>query len=193
MTAYRSQKPKPKIKSGKVLLAEPFMLDPNFRRSVVMVCEHSHDDGTVGFILNKPLNVRVNELVSDLASIESPIYFGGPVATDSIHFLHNVGELLEESIPVLRGVYWGGDFEKLKFLIESKLILAHNIRFFVGYSGWSPGQLYEEMEYNSWVVSDMHANYLFKSKPSSLWKQVMYNIGDIYSVIAQMPEHPCLN
>lgn len=184
---------KPRIKSGKLLLAEPFMLDPNFRRSVVMVCEHSKDDGTVGFILNKPLNVKVNELVSDLGSIESPVYFGGPVATDSIHFLHNVGELLEESIPVLRGVYWGGDFEKLKFLIESKLILAHNIRFFVGYSGWSPGQLNEEMDYKSWVVSDMHPNYLFKSKPNNLWKQVMYNKGDIYSVIAQMPEQPCLN
>jgi putative transcriptional regulator len=182
-----------KVKSGKLLLAEPFMLDPNFRRAAVMVCEHSSEDGTVGFILNKPLNVKVSDLVTDIPDIESPVFFGGPVATDSIHFLHNVGELLEESVEVHRGVYWGGDFEKLKFLIQSKLVLAHNIRFFVGYSGWSPGQLTDEMEFNSWIISEMHANYLFKSKPGMLWKQAMYNIGDAYSVIAQMPEQPCLN
>jgi putative transcriptional regulator len=169
------------------------MLDPNFRRSVVMLCEHTTDDGSVGFILNKPLNVNVSDLVAEMPEIESPVFFGGPVATDSIHFIHNVGELLEESIEVHRGVYWGGDFEKLKFLIQSKLVLAHNIRFFVGYSGWSPGQLKEELEYKSWLISDMHANYLFKSKPNSLWKQAMYNMGNTYSVIAQMPEQYSLN
>lgn len=182
-----------KVKSGKLLLAEPFMLDPNFKRSVVLVCEHDAEDGTVGFVLNKPLNVRVNELVADMPSIESPVFFGGPVATDSIHFVHNVGELVDESVEVMRGVHWGGDFDKLKFLIHSKLILAHNIRFFVGYSGWSPGQLKEELDDKSWVVTDMHANYLFKSKPGLLWKQVMHNMGNTYSVIAQMPEQYCFN
>jgi len=190
---YQPNTRKHRVKSGKLLLAEPFMLDPNFRRSAVLICEHSADDGTVGFILNKPLNVNINELVSDLPEIESPVFFGGPVATDSIHYVHNVGDLLEESIPVLRGVHWGGDFEKLKFLIQSKLILPHNIRFFVGYSGWSPGQLKEELGYKSWVVTDMHANYLFKSKPGMLWKQAMHNLGDTYSVIAQMPEQQCYN
>ncbi len=181
------------IKSGKVLLAEPYMLDPNFRRAVVLVCEHSEDDGTVGFILNKPLNVKVHEIVADFPEIQSPVHFGGPVATDSIHYFHNVGSLLDESIEVMRGVHWGGDFEKLKFLIQSKLILAHNIRFFVGYSGWSPGQLGTEMDYKSWIISDMHANYLFKSRPLILWKQILHHIGNTYSVIAQIPEPPCLN
>jgi putative transcriptional regulator len=182
-----------RVKSGKLLLAEPFMLDPNFRRSVVLVCEHNRDEGTVGFILNKPLNIRVNDLVSDMPAIESPVFYGGPVATDSIHFVHNVGDLLDESIEVNRGVHWGGDFDKLKFLIQSKLILPHNIRFFVGYSGWSPGQLKEELGYKSWMIADMHANYLFKSKPGMLWKQVLHNMGNTYSVIAQMPDQYCLN
>jgi putative transcriptional regulator len=193
MKSYQQNTRMGKVRSGKLLLAEPFMMDPNFKRSVVLVCEHSADDGTVGFILNKQLNVHVNELVSDMPAIESPVFFGGPVATDSIHFVHNVGELLDESVEVMRGVHWGGDFDKLKFLIQSKLILAHNIRFFVGYSGWSPGQLKEELEYRSWVVTDMHANYLFKSKPDMLWKQAMHNMGDRYSVIAQMPEQHCFN
>lgn len=181
------------ITQGTLLLAEPFMLDPNFKRAVVLMCEHSNEEGSIGFILNKPLHMQVNELVSDFPEIASEVFFGGPVATDTIHFIHNVGELLEESVEVERGVYWGGDFEKLKFLIRSKLILPQNVRFFVGYSGWSQGQLVEELGFKSWVTTEMHANYLFKSKAKHLWQQIMYNLGDTFSVIAQIPEQPCLN
>jgi len=181
------------LKSGLVLAAEPFMVDPNFRRSVVLLCEHDKEDGTIGFILNKPLNIQVNELISDFPEIESHVYFGGPVATDTVHFIHNVGELVEDSVRIGRGVYWGGDFDKLKFLIESKLILPHNIRFFVGYSGWTVGQLEDEMSYNSWVLASLHANYVFKTKTQYLWRQVLHNKGNVYSVIAQIPEHISLN
>ena len=175
------------IKQGNILLAEPFMLDPNFKRSAVLLCEHSHE-GTVGFILNKPLNMRIDELVDGFPEFDSEVLFGGPVQTDTIHYIHNVGNLLEDSREVIDGVYWGGDFEKLKFLISSKLIQPHNIRFFVGYSGWSEGQLVDEMGYGSWVVAEMHANYLFKSNPQELWQQVMENKGDTFSVIAQLPD-----
>lgn len=163
------------------------MMDSNFRRAVVLLCDH-HQDGTLGFILNKPLNMRVDELIADFPEFDSEVFFGGPVATDTIHYVHNVGDLLEDSIEVERGVYWGGNYEKLKVLIQSKLILNHNIRFFVGYSGWSSGQLQEEMDYGSWVTADMHANYLFKTRPKKLWKQVMANKGDTYEVIAELPD-----
>ncbi len=180
------------IKNGKVLLAEPFMLDPNFKRSAVLLCEHN-EEGSLGFIMNKPLNMQIDELIEDFPEFEAEVFFGGPVQTDTIHYVHNVGDLLEESVPVVDGVYWGGDFEKLKFLIDSQLILPHNIRFFVGYSGWSEGQLMDEMTYGSWVLADMDPNYLFKSRPKQLWRQVMYNKGDAYTVIAQMPEAPSWN
>lgn len=176
-----------KVTSGKILLAEPFMLDPNFKRSAVLLCEHN-EEGSVGFIMNKPLNMRIDELIEDFPEFDSEVFFGGPVQTDTIHYIHNVGELLEESVMVADGVYWGGDFEKLKFLITSELILPHHIRFFVGYSGWSGGQLDDEMIYGSWVLADMDANYLFKSEPQQLWRQVMRNKGDAYTVIAQLPE-----
>lgn len=175
------------INSGKVLLAEPFMLDPNFKRSAVLLCEHT-TEGSVGFIMNKPLNMRIDELIEDFPEFDSEVLFGGPVQTDTIHYIHNVGELLDDSIKVADGVYWGGDFEKLKFLITSDLVLPKNIRFFVGYSGWSDGQLNDEMGIGSWVIADMDANYLFKLKPSALWKKVMYNKGNAYTVIAQMPD-----
>jgi len=179
--------PNKNINSGRILLAEPFMIDPNFKRAVLLLCEH-HNDGSVGFILNKAIDMKINELIADFPEFESEVYFGGPVQTDTIHYLHNLGDLLEDSQKIADGVFWGGDFEKLKFLISSKLVKPENIRFFVGYSGWSGGQLKEELKYGSWVAAEMHANYLFKQKQSDLWSEVMENKGDAYSVIAQLPD-----
>ncbi len=180
------------VSSGKVLLAEPFMLDPNFKRSTVLLCEHN-DQGSLGFILNKPLEVQLAELITDFPEFQTEVFFGGPVQTDTIHYLHNLGNLLEDSIPVCTGVFWGGDFEKLKFLIASQLVKSEQIRFFIGYSGWSEGQLHDEMEFGSWILADMHANYLFKSQPADLWRQVMFNKGRNYTVISEMPEDVSLN
>ena len=137
--------------------------------------------------------MRIDELIEDFPEFDSEVFFGGPVQTDTIHYVHNVGSLLDESTKVTDGVYWGGDFEKLKFLITSNLILPANIRFFVGYSGWTEGQLRDEMVYGSWVVANMDANYLFKLRPDELWRQAMYNKGDAYTVIAQMSESSNLN
>ncbi|MDX1943710.1 MAG: YqgE/AlgH family protein [Saprospiraceae bacterium] len=175
------------VTRGKVLLAEPFMLDPNFKRTAVLLCEHD-EEGSVGFIMNRPINVQVDELIEGFPEFESEVFLGGPVQTDTIHYVHNVGELLEGSTRVVDNIYWGGDFDKLKFLITQQLILPHNIRFFVGYSGWSEGQLADELIYGSWLIADMDANYLFKSRAEMLWSQVMYNKGNAYTVISQMPD-----
>ena len=180
------------VRTGDVLLSEPFMIDSNFKRSAVLLCEHN-TDGSIGFILNKKLDMRVDELISEFPEFNAPVYFGGPVQTDTIHYVHNVGDLLEDSRPISQSVWWGGSFDKLKFLISNELIKPQNIRFFVGYSGWSEGQLEEEMESNSWVIADMHPNYLFKSKPHRLWEQIMSNKGDAYSVIATLPDSAAHN
>ncbi len=180
------------IKVGSLLMSDPFMLDSNFKRSAILLCDH-RKESTVGFILNRPLDMQINQLVADFPEFEAEVFFGGPVATDTIHYVHNVGDMLDNSIKVMSGIYWGGDFDKLKFLIQSKLIKPQNIRFFVGYSGWSEGQLADEVEVGSWYTTNMHANYLFKSKPKSLWKQITHNMGNNYTVIAQMPDPVCLN
>lgn len=180
------------VRGGKVLLAEPFMLDPNFKRTAVLLCEHNKE-GSLGFIMNKPLNMRIDELIEDFPEFDAEVFFGGPVQTDTVHYIHNVGNLLEDSTKVTHGVYLGGNFEKLKFLISSQLIQPANIRFFLGYSGWTEGQLGDEIAYGSWVMADMDANYLFKTKPDDLWRQAMHNKGDAYSVIAEMPESSNLN
>lgn len=183
---------KEKLKSGNVLIAEPFMLDPHFKRAVVLLCEHEKE-GSLGFILNKSLDMKVDELIADFPEFDATVYYGGPVQTDTIHYIHNVGDLLDDSLKVASGVYWGGDFDKLKVLIDSEMIQPPNIRFFVGYSGWTKGQLKEEIKYGSWMMDKMHANYLFKNKNADLWKAVLNNKGNAYSVIAQMPEQGSLN
>jgi putative transcriptional regulator len=181
------------IEVGNLLLSQPFMLDPNFKRSVVLLCEHENDKGSLGFILNKPLHMEIQELIADFPEIGSAVYFGGPVATDTIHYIHDKGELLEDSVEVSKGIYWGGDFEKLKFLIENKLILESNIQFFVGYSGWSEEQLLGELSSGSWVAAKMDSNYLFHKDENILWKKVMENKGDAYGVIGQMSDGHRLN
>jgi putative transcriptional regulator len=168
------------IKAGTLLV-------PNFQRSVVLICEHN-DVGTTGFMLNRLLDTRIHKLVPDFPESKAAVYVGGPVATDSLHYLHNVGEMLEGSVEVCPGVYWGGNFETLKFLMSNGVIKDENIKFFVGYSGWSEGQLEEEMEDPAWLLSEMDANYLFKTKAYVLWQTVMKDKGDTFTVIAQLPD-----
>lgn len=177
----------PQIKSGNILLAEPFMWDENFKRTAIILCEHN-EEGSLGFIMNRQLDIKIDELIPDFPEFNANVYFGGPVQKDTIHYIHTAGDLLEDSVRIVDGVYWGGSFEKLKFLIDTQLITSNDIRFFVGYSGWSSGQLIDEMGVGSWVVAPMFANYLFKSNPDLLWKTVMHNKGNTFTVIAQMPE-----
>lgn len=175
------------IKQGVVLLAEPFMMDPNFKRAAVLLCEHAKG-GSVGFIMNRPMAMSIDEIIEDFPEFSSEVFWGGPVQTNTVHYVHNVGDLLDDSVKVTDGVYWGGDFQKLKFLISSQLIKPENIRFFIGYSGWGGGQLEDELEYGSWVLANMDANYLFNAPPDLLWQQIMTDKGNAFSVIAQLPE-----
>ena len=181
-----------KIAAGKILLAEPFMRDPYFTRSVVFLCEH-HEHGSVGFILNKEIDIPLNDLLASFPPFDEPVFYGGPVQTDTLHYVHNLGNVLDDSVEIAKGVYWGGDYEKLKILVRSGMVQPNNIRFFVGYSGWSGGQLEEEMEIGSWVMADMDANYIFKSRPNHLWSQVMFNKGNNFEVISKMPSHMSMN
>ncbi|WP_420460353.1 YqgE/AlgH family protein [Neolewinella sp.] len=175
------------LHTGIVLLAEPFMLDTNFKRATVLLVEHTNE-GSLGFILNRKVNMRVDRLVDDFPDFDAPVYYGGPVATDTVHYLHRKGELIEGSEEVSRGIFWGGNYEQLKALIGQGVLTSRDVRFFVGYAGWSPQQLLEELQGGSWVPATMYPNYLFKTRPERLWSQVMSNKGNTFSVIAEMPE-----
>src|SRR6185436_10140981 len=92
--------------TGKVLVAEPFMLDPHFKRKVVLLADHHTEEGTVGFILNKKTAFKLSEVTADFGDFDADVFYGGPVDNNSMYFIHNVGELLEDSIKICSGVYW---------------------------------------------------------------------------------------
>jgi len=179
--------------AGLILLSEPFMPDPNFKRTVVLLCEHITDGGTVGFILNRTLNIKVSDAMVDFDDINNMLYYGGPVAQDTLHYLHTYGDFIEDSLPIVDDVCWGGNFEQLTNLLTAGTIEASRIKFFLGYSGWSPGQLDDELKDNAWIVTPGKRNYVFADDEKTLWKCVLKDMGGEYSQIINYPENPILN
>jgi putative transcriptional regulator len=175
------------VKDGDLLAAEPFMTGGPFKKSVILMCEHSRDEGSLGFIVNRGTQFRLDSLIKDFPDCDFPVFYGGPVATDTIHYIHRVGDLLEDSKLITSGIYWGGDFNKIKYLVQHGLIKSFDIKFFIGYSGWSPGQIYDELKDGTWIVTDTDVNYVFNTKPTT-WTDVVESQGYTYKVIADMSD-----
>lgn len=177
------------LNDSKLLIAEPFM--PNnspFKRAVILLCQHDKTNGSLGFIINKSLKIPVNDLLASFPEIESEVLYGGPVGNDSLHYIHNVGDLLPNSVKIGEGIYWGGDFEEMKILVMAKIITADNIRFFLGYSGWGAAQLRDEMVNSSWILGNLDPNYVFNSKhDESLWEKALKNEGGSLGIISEIP------
>ena len=177
--------------AGKLLIAEPFLNDTNFTRSVVFLCEHSAD-GTVGFILNHLTEINLGDILPDLYPATAPIFEGGPVQEDTLHMLHRVPAILGGN-EILPGIYWGGSYEILQDLIKENRYNSSDIRLYVGYSGWSAGQLDKEMEENSWLVTDAASSILFDTDHKDIWKAAIGLLGKDYAFLANMPVNPQLN
>ncbi len=180
-----------KLSGGKLLIAEPFLQDTYFMRSVLVVCEHSKQS-SFGFILNKLLDIKLNEIVYSFPEFDAPVFYGGPVQNDNLHYLHSLGDLLEGSMQVCPGLYFGGDYEKLKFLVSNGLVNKNQIRFFVGYSGWGYEQLNDELKEGTWIAEEIDLNYIFKIEHHKLWKTILQNKGHQFSAISELPDHKTL-
>ena len=177
---------------GTLLIANPFLKDPNFIRSVIFLCEHK-EEGSFGFVLNKLYPKTVGELIPELNDFDIPVYYGGPVQKDTIHFLHQYPDLIPGGEEVLPGVYWGGNFESLVSYVKNNDIDFNKIRFFIGYSGWSEGQLDGELKEKSWLTVDAIKNLLFNNKPEDTWKESLKHLGGDYEMMINFPIDPQLN
>ena len=180
------------ISQGDILVSEPFLPDTNFERSVVLVCNHD-ETGSFGFILNKPTQVGVDQIIEMETEMKDKVYLGGPVQQNTLHFLHTVGEKVEGSFHVKNGIYWGGNFEQILELITLKLIKPTDYRFFLGYSGWSEGQLDEELKQKAWIISTNYANDIFGYDTEHLWRIILKDMGGKFKMIANYPTDPRLN
>ncbi|HWZ04094.1 MAG TPA: YqgE/AlgH family protein [Mucilaginibacter sp.] len=168
------------------------MPDPIFKRSVILLTEYS-EAGAMGFILNHLSEYLLGDVLPEVSYSEIPIYVGGPVSTNTLHFIHCCPEKIEDGIEIGEGIFWGGDFEKVKELISSYQLTEHEIRFFTGYSGWTPKQLDNEIKADSWIVTDKNAGVIFTDGEENFWRKMVISMGHRYAHIANFPENPELN
>ncbi|HCQ29244.1 MAG TPA: hypothetical protein DIU39_03095 [Flavobacteriales bacterium] len=180
-----------KPKKGRVLLAEPLMQDPFFKRSVVLLTEYE-ENGAFGFILNKPTDIRLDEVLPDFPEFDTTVYLGGPVENDKLFYIHNQGEYIDGSVKIKNNLYWAGNFDQLKEMIENQQIFPNEIKFFLGYSGWGKKQLDMELKRESWLVDDISEEDIIRSD-KDLWYKVLQKKGGKYKMLANFPENPSWN
>ncbi len=177
---------------GTLLIADPFLKDPNFLRTVVFLCEH-RDEGSFGFVINRQYENTLDELIPELEQHKIPVYYGGPVQQDTIHFLHQYPDEVPGGIEVVKGVWWGGDFEKLVELIKRDDFTADKVRFYIGYSGWSNGQLDEGMKEKTWLTVEATRKLIFHKNYEEIWKESLRMLGGDYEMMINFPIDPQLN
>ncbi|HUR67092.1 MAG TPA: YqgE/AlgH family protein [Chitinophagaceae bacterium] len=178
--------------SGILLIADPFLKDPNFLRTVVFLCEHK-EEGSFGFVLNRQYENTIDELIPDLEGHKLPVYYGGPVQLDTIHFLHQFPDEIPGGQEVMKGVYWGGDFDAIVQLIKKETVDLNKIRFFIGYSGWGTGQLNEEMTEKTWLTVKSTRKLIFETSFTDIWKDALKHLGGDYEMMVNFPIDPQLN
>jgi putative transcriptional regulator len=177
---------------GRILISEPFLMDNYFKRSIVLLTEHS-ETGTVGFVLNKPMNMRVNEVITDFPPVDAFVSLGGPVQTNTLHYVHNLGDIIPGSMKIMENVYWGGEFDVIRRLLESGSLNNENIRFFLGYSGWQQDQLEDELNDNAWVVAEISPQEIMSPMNKHFWNKTLNRLGIKYQMWSNFPENPQMN
>jgi putative transcriptional regulator len=178
-------------KQGLVLISEPFSPDLIFSRSVILLAEHN-EQGSIGFILNKPVNKKLPELTKEFGNFDMKVSLGGPVENTGIFYIHTYGTKIPGSLQIKDNLYWGGDFKILQTLIESGSLDESKIRFFVGYSGWSPEQLNGEIKKDYWLVSDIDVSTVMHFD-REIWNKTVSKLDKKYSIWQYFPENPNLN
>ncbi len=181
-----------KLETGKLLISDPFLKDPNFKRSVIFICNYEKE-GCFGFVLNKQYSKNLNELIQEIGTIHFPVFYGGPVQVDTLHFLHTKPNLINGGIKVNEEIFWGGNFEQVISLIKNNEISPRDIRFYIGYSGWSEGQLDAEIDQKSWIIHHAKKKFIFNLNDETLWKEVLTDLGGEYKMLINYPLDPQFN
>ncbi|MEJ7790576.1 MAG: YqgE/AlgH family protein [Gaiellaceae bacterium] len=170
---------------GSLLVATPTLLDPNFRRAVVLLAEHD-ETGAMGIVLNRPSDTVVADAVPELAVLSGgtePVFMGGPVATDSLLALAEVEDPEDASQLVLGAVGF----------VQSPDVSVRRGRVFLGYAGWAAGQIENELDESSWIVVPAESDDVFSERPDELWSNVLRRQGGGLALLATMPPNPSMN
>lgn len=184
---------KKKVEVGDFLVAQPLLSDTNFNRTVVLITEHSDEEGTIGFVINRAMELYLHEVISDLDPCDHKVYYGGPVQQDNLFFIHSLGPLIPDSTPISEKLFWGGNFEVLREKIAAGEIGTNQIRFLLGYSGWGEKQLSSELEEKSWMVVPENTINPLTENSEMIWKNVLLRMENDKRIWANMPQNPILN
>ncbi len=177
---------------GKILISEPFLPDTFFSRSIVYLTDHS-PQGSVGFILNKKIDLNLSNAITGFDGWDENLNMGGPVAPDTIHYIHTMGDMIPGSVLVEDNIFWGGDIDYIRDLAATKGMTSSQIRFFLGYSGWSAGQLEREIKEDSWVIAKVRPEIILSNRGEDTWKRVLRSFNNKYRIWADFPDSPEMN
>lgn len=179
------------LKPGRLLISQPSLLDPLFKRTVIYLVEHD-ENGSMGFVINRQLNINTSDLIGDFPDIPLNISVGGPVSADLISYIHTLGDIIPNSFDLGNGLYMNGDIEAVKGLAQTGRLTRSNFRLFIGYAGWGPGQLEKELEQSSWVVAGFDPFQVVKGTYDS-WYFAVQQLGKRFKAWTLYPENPALN
>ena len=179
------------VQKGNLLISQPLTEDDFFHNTVIFLTQHSNDS-VVGFIINKPIEIKINDLIEDFPNIEVNVYFGGPVASDNLYFIYRAPHKIDGSIHIVSDLYWGGEFDQVKKLINDGILSIKDIRFFLGYSGWGVDQLRCELENQSWIIDELD-NSLFEWDVVKLWENRLCKKENKYKLWVNAPKDISLN
>jgi len=188
-----SIKNKIKPQRGRLLLSEPFLVDDFFSRSVVMLCENG-PEGSFGFVLNNYTDISFSDINPNFPNISLKISLGGPVKPEHLYFIHTLDNEEFGGQKIQDEIFLGGNFEKVLSLIQEDRSILEQIRFFLGYSGWTSGQLEDEIEEKSWLVIPMpEPAYIMDTARENIWNDMMQSQGGIYKLMSKFPLDPRMN
>jgi len=181
------------VKRGSVLISEPFLSDDNFSRTVVLITEHN-EKGSFGLVLNRPYEKKsLDKLVDGFENSPIPLFLGGPVEHNTLHFVHSLGHQVPSTIQISEHLFWGGDFEYLRLLSATRQLDPTKFKFFIGYSGWMPNQLNEEVKAKSWVVTNLKPDHIFQLPSDAMWSECLKSLGGKFKEWLNFPVDPKLN
>lgn len=177
---------------GDFLIAHPMLQDGYFKRAVIYLTE-DNDEGSLGFVLNFKTDLMLRDVFPHIKNGNFPVYEGGPVSKNQLYYIHNLGNDLSESIKIKDGLYWGGNFYELAHMIDHGKVKNHNVRFFVGYAGWTPGQLKEELIQKAWFINEAENHMVLNNNPKNLWGDELAKIKESYKLFSVIGFDPNLN
>lgn len=192
---FRINMPTGKPQPGSLLVAEPFLREDHFNHAVISLIDYSHKEPVMGLVLNKPTGYTIGDAVDGIVpEADLPIFCGGPVACDRLFYIHTLGEVIPGSKKFSDTLYIGGDFETVKDLINQGIPAKGAIRFFVGYSGWEPGQLEDEIRKHVWAVAPKPVDSeILRHDGDSFWYRIVRSMGEQYRNWLYHPLNPQMN